>query len=1290
MTMNAVAELSDAALSLSGKEPESRLREIPYNYTSLADREIVIRLLGESAWAVLDGLRSERRTGRSARMLYEVLGDMWVVERNPYLQDDLLDNPKRRRQLIAAMHHRLGEVEKRRDGADAARDAKVGELLRAAAQAVQRFERQFADFAVKRRRAQRLLARHTRADNVRFDAFSRVSHVTDATDWRVELPFLVLMPDSEAEIPALVRDCIELGLTIIPRGGGTGYTGGVVPLTPWSAVINTEKLETLGVVETFALPGNTAATASIYTAAGVVTKRVSEAAERAGFVFAVDPTSADASCVGGNIAMNAGGKKAVLWGTAVDNLAWWRMVDAQGNWLEITRLNHNLGKIHDAAVASFELVWKNGTQAADQAQILRSERLDIDGARFRKLGLGKDVTDKFLGGLPGVQKEGCDGLITAARWILHRMPKYTRTVCLEFFGQAREAIPSILEIGRYLETNAKLAGTQLAGLEHLDERYLRAVGYSTKSKRGALPKMVLLGDIVGEDADAVAAATSHVVRLANARSGEGFIAVNPEARKKFWLDRGKTAAIAKHTNAFKINEDVVIPLERLGEYTDAIERINIELSIRNKLDLLAALEDYLSAGLSQSSTSNDGADAESIRRTEALDLVARVRLRWQYLLGNMDDTEGESGEVFDRLQDRSVRVSWKTEVRSALARIFVGSAFAPLLAECDAIHKRVLQGRVFVALHMHAGDGNVHTNIPVNSDNYAMLHTANRAVAKIMRIARGLNGVISGEHGIGITKLEYLTEAELAPFRSYKLQIDPQSHFNKHKLMPQGDLRRAYTPSFGLLGHESLIMQQSDISSISDAIKDCLRCGKCKPVCATHVPGANLLYSPRDKILATSLLIEAFLYEEQTRRGVSIQHWDELSDVADHCTVCHKCATPCPVGIDFGDVSMGMRDLLRRMNKKRFNPGTAAAMFFLNATHPQTIKVARKIMIDWGYKMQRLGNRALNTFAKAQTRRPPATTGKPAIREQVIHFVNKRMPGGLPKRTARALLDIEDRNYVPIIRDPARVSSDSEAVFYFPGCGSERLFSQVGLATQAMLWHVGVQTVLPPGYLCCGYPQRGAGEFDKAEKIITDNRVLFHRVANTLNYLDIKTVVVSCGTCFDQLQGYEFDSIFPGSKIMDIHEYLLEKGVRLENVTGTRYMYHDPCHSPMKKYDPLSVVNSLMNSERNGTIAKNERCCGESGTLAVTRPDVSTQVRFRKEQEVRIGVDQIRAGGHRGEVKILTSCPSCLQGLKRFSDDAEMDADYIVVEIAKHLLGADWLPQYVRRANAGGIERVLV
>jgi hypothetical protein len=314
--------------------------------------------------------------------------------------------------------------------------------------------------------------------------------------------------------------------------------------------------------------------------------------------------------------------------------------------------------------------------------------------------------------------------------------------------------------------------------------------------------------------------------------------------------------------------------------------------------------------------------------------------------------------------------------------------------------------------------------------------------------------------------------------------------------------------------------------------------------------------------------------------------------------------------------------------------------------------------------------------------------GAAPVKEQVIHFVNKKMPGGLPKQTARALLDIEDRNYVPIIRDPARTSSESEAVFYFPGCGSERLFSQVGLATQAMLWHAGVQTVLPPGYLCCGYPQRGAGQFSKAEQIITDNRVLFHRVANTLNYLDIKTVLVSCGTCFDQLQGYEFDKIFPGCRIMDIHEYLLEKNIKLDG--PGHFLYHDPCHTPLKQQSPMATVKALVGPG----VVLSERCCGESGTLGLSRPDISTQVRYRKEEEIRKGEAALRAAGAgAGDLKILTSCPSCLQGISRFGNDLNnglLEADYIVVEMARQLLGADWMPAYVRQANQGGIERVLV
>jgi Fe-S oxidoreductase len=205
--------------------------------------------------------------------------------------------------------------------------------------------------------------------------------------------------------------------------------------------------------------------------------------------------------------------------------------------------------------------------------------------------------------------------------------------------------------------------------------------------------------------------------------------------------------------------------------------------------------------------------------------------------------------------------------------------------------------------------------------------------------------------------------------------------------------------------------------------------------------------------------------------------------------------------------------------------------------------------------------------------------------------------------------------------------------------------------------------------------------------------VLFHRVANTLNYLDIKTVVVSCGTCMDQLLKYQFEKIFPGCRLVDIHEYLYEKGIKLNGVKGVQYMYHEPCHTPMKHHSGIKVANALMGQR----VDLNDRCCGESGTLAATRPDVSTQVRFRKQEEMERGADKLRAdaakvgdGGTALEVKILTSCPSCLQGLQRYRDDATIDADYIVVEMAKAILGTNWLEDYVKKANTGGIERVLL
>ncbi len=1284
--------------SLMNEQPVQRIREIPYNYTSFSDREIVIRFLGEEMWRTIEALRGSRRTGRSARMLFEVLGDMWVITRNPYLQDDLLQNPERRRALIDALTHRLDQFESRAND-----NAQALKLLEAARSAVSTFACQFEQQIELRRRTQRNLIGLTRKDNIDFSGLARVAHSTDATDWRVEIPFVVITPDTEEEVAPIVRACINSGLTLIPRGGGTGYTGSAVPLDPHCAVINTEKLEQLGVIETLSLPGVNGKVPTVATGAGVVTRRVSELAEADGLAFAVDPTSQDASTIGGNIAMNAGGKKAVLWGTTLDNLVSWRMVTPNGEWLEVERLEHNLGKIHEQTRVRFRI---SRFDADHNPLTADPEILEIPGSMFRKAGLGKDVTDKFLSGLPGVQKEGCDGLITSARFILHRMPEQSRTLCLEFFGSdIGRAVPAIVEIKDFLDQQPDVL---LVGLEHLDERYLKAVKYSTKAPRRERPKMVLLADIASDDETAVEEAASQVVRLANARDAEGFIAVSPEARRNFWVDRARTAAISAHTNAFKVNEDVVIPLDRLADYSREVERINIEESVGNKIRIADAVLECLEHDCGKRLLADENepsAESHKILQDKvnlAHQAVKQARGRWELILAQLDAPAAEhaqllSGDekehlragdrIIDLLLRRDLLISYRRDIASRLDEIFTGQDMRPLRHALREIHQDIRGSRLFVALHMHAGDGNVHTNIPVHSDDYEMLHQADRIVERIMELATSLGGAISGEHGIGLTKLQYLEKDKLDAFATYKKQVDPQDWFNRGKLAADANLENAYTPSLRLLEQEAIILEASELGALNDEIKHCLRCGKCKPVCMTHIPRANLLYSPRNKILGTGLIIEAFLYEEQTRRGVSLQHLGEMNDIADHCTVCHKCEKPCPVNIDFGDVTTRIRKILVDKGQKKRNLGAQAAMTFLNISDPRTIRWMRKGMADWGFKGLSLGHRLAGNFGllgKAD-RLPASSTGKPSARTLAVELVSRAIRVKLQTQTLRAALNLEDKTTIPILSDPAKVTEESDAVFYFPGCGSERLYSEIGMATLAMLYELGTQTVLPPGYLCCGYPQNAAGLTGKGQAITTENRVLFHRIANTLNYMDIKTVILSCGTCMDQLLQYQFEKIFPGCRLLDIHEYLMEKGVKLPGDQPTNYLYHDPCHSPMKTYNPLVVASALTGKE----VLLSDRCCGEAGTLGTSRPDIATQLRFRKSAELHKGIATLsKEGGY--NIKMLTACPACQQGLSRYSDETGLNVEYIVVEAVRRLQGNSWYDDFQRKIQSGGIERILL
>ncbi|MDX8401584.1 MAG: FAD-linked oxidase C-terminal domain-containing protein, partial [Mariprofundaceae bacterium] len=535
--------------------------------------------------------------------------------------------------------------------------------------------------------------------------------------------------------------------------------------------------------------------------------------------------------------------------------------------------------------------------------------------------------------------------------------------------------------------------------------------YISKSTRREKPRVVLLIDVSGDDEQAVARACSAICRIASLGNGEGFVAVSEKDRRNFWADRGRMAAIARHTRAFKLNEDVVIPLDRLSEYNDFVEHLNIENSIANKLEMLdaaqAVIEDAcrrLREGdqLTQSDLALDEDPNLDDKLAEALALIETVRARWRAFRAGLDapardfrewldkDVRPKRGETLFRVIQRGdLRVSWKREVAEPIREILRGHQ--PLLDAIDKAHDAVLSSRIVIATHMHAGDGNVHTNIPVNSNDYRMMKRAHATVEKVMAKAVELGGVISGEHGIGITKLPYLERAVLEEMAAYLAKADPQHLFNRGKLMPDTDLTLAYTPSFNLLEMEATILEAADLTELAEAISPCLRCGKCKPVCNTHFPRANMLYSPRNKIQAAGAIIEAFLYESQTGGGISFEQFAGLEDVADHCTICHKCESPCPVNIDFGEVTERMRALLKDTGHYQPNIGTRLSMAFLLLKRPDAVRLMREVVIRWGYAAHRLGHRLARRLGIVR-KTPAARRNLEGVQAQVVNFIERPLP----------------------------------------------------------------------------------------------------------------------------------------------------------------------------------------------------------------------------------------------------------------------------------------------------------
>ncbi|MBE0585967.1 MAG: DUF3683 domain-containing protein, partial [Desulfofustis sp.] len=245
-------------------------REIPYNYTSADDRRVWSLLLGDEVLAPLDRLVFTRRTGRSWRLLMRLIGDLFILRRNPFLYQELIDDRQRRQRFLSSARRDLAQI--------AERGRKTPELDLVLEKCRRQFDALSGELATvtdARERIRRRLGAIVGDQNVFFDPFTLCAHATDATDWRLHLPVAVVCPHEEAQMPPLLQAVAALGLKAIPRGGGTGLTGGAVPVATGCVIINTEKLNRIGAIRTVAFDrsdGGTLTLPTIELEAGVITE----------------------------------------------------------------------------------------------------------------------------------------------------------------------------------------------------------------------------------------------------------------------------------------------------------------------------------------------------------------------------------------------------------------------------------------------------------------------------------------------------------------------------------------------------------------------------------------------------------------------------------------------------------------------------------------------------------------------------------------------------------------------------------------------------------------------------------------------------------------------------------------------------------------------------------------------------------------------------------------------------------------------------------------------------------
>jgi len=387
------------------------------------------------------------------------------------------------------------------------------------------------------------------------------------------------------------------------------------------------------------------------------------------------------------------------------------------------------------------------------------------------------------------------------------------------------------------------------------------------------------------------------------------------------------------------------------------------------------------------------------------------------------------------------------------------------------------------------------------------------------------------------------------------------------------------------------------IADLDDALSNCMKCGFCKAACPVFIGEETT--SPRAKVRLARAVA----------RG-DIEMTSGFKAQVDRCLNCRACAAECPSGVEPNKIALSAR------------------CAFVDR---DGLPLVKRLIFSDVLKYPRL--MALGTRAMGLAQYVSAIDLQNNPLRRLLPLVGMRRDKDLPVLGRRSLFSLLPERIEPLGEHKATVA-------YFPGCATNLIYPEIGVAVVEVLQKLGARVILPHDLVCCSTPVFNSGD-------IVDARELAQRNLDILSSIDADYVITACGSCGLTIS-QEWTEVLGltqagpiAKKVLDISEFIVKyiPDSVLKPLENTQIVtYHDSCHlrRGMGVYEaPRQLLKAVL-GDNFVEMDQADRCCGGGGTFSVYHPELSQIVAETKMNCVRDAGAEIVAAG----------CPACIMQLR--------------------------------------------